>query len=230
MPEGTPWAPRSRAAALSRQHVRILLRMDLSSLPEEVKDLVRAQIEAGRFSSVDEVVCEALRLLHEREELFASPHDVLRSQIAECVAAEERGELRDGDEAIAAVGFLCVGRPANAGVITFFTDRPAWVTAATNAGLTVTTDAFSTAPPAYPDLTVGGIDFSIGIRAGIPFDAVNERIGYISGGGRTLSLDYTGGSLMLFGFGVDLGPTVGNVGTTDIDGVDIAPSLSLALA
>jgi antitoxin ParD1/3/4 len=77
--------------------------MDQTSLPDEVKELVRAQLEAGRFQSVDEVVCEALRLLQEREELFASQRDVLRSQIAEGVAAEERGELRDGGEAIADV-------------------------------------------------------------------------------------------------------------------------------
>jgi antitoxin ParD1/3/4 len=77
--------------------------MDLGSLPDEVKELVRTQIEAGRFRSVDEVVCEALRLLQEREELFASHREDLRIQIAEGVAAEERGELRDGAEAIAEV-------------------------------------------------------------------------------------------------------------------------------
>lgn len=77
--------------------------MDLASLPEEVKELVRAQIEAGHFRSVDEVVCAALRLLHEREELFASHREELRAQIAEGVAAEERGELRDGGEAVADV-------------------------------------------------------------------------------------------------------------------------------
>jgi putative addiction module CopG family antidote len=77
--------------------------MDLASLPDEVKDLVRAQLDAGHFQSVDEVVCEALRLLREREELFASQRDVLRSQIAEGVAAEERCEIRDGAEAIADV-------------------------------------------------------------------------------------------------------------------------------
>ena len=77
--------------------------MDLASLPEEVKELVRAQIEAGRFRTVDEVVCEALRLLHEREELFAGHRDELRAQIAEGVAAEDRGELRNGGEAIATV-------------------------------------------------------------------------------------------------------------------------------
>jgi putative addiction module CopG family antidote len=41
----------------------------LMSLPDEVKEFVRAQLEAGHFQSVDEVVFEALRLLHERGEL-----------------------------------------------------------------------------------------------------------------------------------------------------------------
>ena len=77
--------------------------MDLASLPEEIKELVRAQLDAGHFRSVDEVVCEALRILHEREALFASHHDELRTQIAEGVAAEERGELRDGSLAVAEV-------------------------------------------------------------------------------------------------------------------------------
>lgn len=77
--------------------------MEFSSLPDEVKELVRAQLEAGHFQSVDEVVCEALRLLREREELFASHAEELRAQIAEGVAAEERGEFRGGAEAVADV-------------------------------------------------------------------------------------------------------------------------------
>jgi putative addiction module CopG family antidote len=77
--------------------------MDLKSLPGEVKELVRAQLEAGHCQTVDEVVCEALRLLYEREELFASHREALRAQIAEGVAAEERGELRNGARAIADV-------------------------------------------------------------------------------------------------------------------------------
>ena len=81
----------------------ILPCMDLTALPDEVKELVRAQLEAGHFQSVDEVVCEALRLLQEREELFASHREALRAQIAQGIEAEERGELRDGSEAIAAV-------------------------------------------------------------------------------------------------------------------------------
>jgi antitoxin ParD1/3/4 len=77
--------------------------MDLTALPDEMKDLVRARIDAGRFQSVDEVVVEALRLLQERAELFVSHRDKLRAKVADGVAAEERGELRDGHEAIAAV-------------------------------------------------------------------------------------------------------------------------------
>lgn len=77
--------------------------MELAPLPDGIKELVRAQLESGRFETVDEVACEARRLLQEREELFATQHDTLRVRIAEGVAAEERGELRHGAEAIAAV-------------------------------------------------------------------------------------------------------------------------------
>lgn len=80
----------------------ILPRMDLTTVPDEVKEVVRAQLEAGRFQSVDEVVVEALRLLQEREELFASRRDEVRAQIAEG-SRRERGELRDGRQAIADV-------------------------------------------------------------------------------------------------------------------------------
>ena len=111
MPEGNPWAPTVAGRVWPPQprpggppsRAGILVAMDLKSLPDEVKELVRAQLEAGHFQSVDEVVCEALRLLHEREELFASHREELRAQIAEGVAAEERGEFRDGGEAIADV-------------------------------------------------------------------------------------------------------------------------------
>lgn len=88
----------------------IVPRMDLTALPEEVRGLVRAQLEAGRFLSADEIVVEALRLLQEREELFGCHRDELRAQIAEGVAAEERGQLRDGREAIANVRRRIDGR------------------------------------------------------------------------------------------------------------------------
>ena len=62
---------------------------------------MRGQIEAGNFRLVDEVVCEMLRVLLEREELFASNRQELPTQIADGVAAEERGEFRDGRNAVA---------------------------------------------------------------------------------------------------------------------------------
>lgn len=102
-PMGTHLESRTAGPESWMMGAGILPRMDLTTLPDEVKELVRAQIEAGRFQSVDEVVVEALRLLQEREELFASHRDQLRAQIAEGVAAEERGELRDGREAVADV-------------------------------------------------------------------------------------------------------------------------------
>ena len=81
----------------------ILSSMDFASLPKQAEEFVRAQLEAGHFQSVDEIVCEALRLLHEREALFATQRMGLRAQVADGVAAEERGELRDGAEAVADV-------------------------------------------------------------------------------------------------------------------------------
>lgn len=93
-----------------RHVARILPLLDLASLPDEVKEVVRARLEAGHFGSVDEVVCEALRLFQEREALFASHREELRARIAEGVVAEERGELRDGGEAIADVRRRIDGR------------------------------------------------------------------------------------------------------------------------
>jgi hypothetical protein len=81
VPAGTPWTPSSEADGRPESctmDAGILPRIDLTALPDEVKELVRAQLETGRFQSVDEVVVEALPLLQEREELFASHRDELR--------------------------------------------------------------------------------------------------------------------------------------------------------
>ncbi len=73
--------------------------MDIDSLPEELKPFIEEQLASGR--SLDELVCEGLRLLSFNEELFAANRAELNEQIAEGVAAEKRGELHDGPEAIA---------------------------------------------------------------------------------------------------------------------------------
>lgn len=111
----------------------------------------------------------------------------------------------------------------NAGTITLYTDRAVWLADAAAAGLTVTTDDFSQQPPNYPNISdVGGSNWTLDIREGVPWDAGSGRLGYTTGGGRTLSLDYTGGAGQVFGFGIDLGPTVGLLRTSDTDGDALA--------
>ena len=77
--------------------------MDVSVIPEDLRSLVEETLATGHYSSVEDVLRDALRLLIEREEIFAAGRDAMRHQIAEGVAQAERGELVDGDEAIAEI-------------------------------------------------------------------------------------------------------------------------------
>ena len=58
------------------------------------------------------------------------------------------------------LGLSLVSAAASASVITFYSDRATWLADAIAAGLTVTVEDFSTEPLAYPDITVGGIDWT----------------------------------------------------------------------
>lgn len=131
-------------------------------------------------------------------------------------------------EILALVGALLMAGladAASAGTITFYTDRATWLAAASTAGLVVTTEDFSVEPTGLPDLTVGGVDFTLTPSAA-PYDSTNERIGYTGGGGNTLGFDITAASVPLFGFGLDLGPIIGNLRTTDVDGASLANGTS----
>lgn len=121
---------------------------------------------------------------------------------------------------LTALAVLAAGA-ANAGVITFFDDRTSWENAVIAAGLTLTTEDFAAMPATYPNLDVGGVRFTVPDGLAV-YDAANQRVGHTSGGGRTLGLDYTGGLPPLFGFGLDLGPTTGNLRATDVEGVGLA--------
>jgi predicted transcriptional regulator len=68
--------------------------MDIDLVPEELRPFVKEQLAAGR--SFDELLGEALRLLRFNEDCFSK-------QIGEGMAAEERGELHDGEEALAEI-------------------------------------------------------------------------------------------------------------------------------
>lgn len=73
--------------------------MDLNSVPEELRSFVEAQLEAGR--SLNDLLCEGLRLLEFNEEVFSENRDDFVRAMAEGVAAAERGDLHDGPGAVA---------------------------------------------------------------------------------------------------------------------------------
>lgn len=66
-------------------------------LTPELEKLVQNRVQSGRYNSASEVVREALRLLEQRDEVFALRKEEIRKQIAEGWQSAERGELLDGD-------------------------------------------------------------------------------------------------------------------------------------
>lgn len=69
------------------------------SLTPELEKLVNAQLESGKYNSVDEVIGEALRLLHEQEKQRQARLDALRQEVAMGAEQADRGELTAGDDA-----------------------------------------------------------------------------------------------------------------------------------
>lgn len=67
-------------------------------LTAELEQLVRTQVESGRYNSAAEVVHDALRLLGQREEALTLHRDSIRRQIEEGYRSAQRGDLVDGDE------------------------------------------------------------------------------------------------------------------------------------
>ncbi len=70
--------------------------MDVSLTPE-LEELVRAKVLSGRYSSVNEVVCEALRLLEVSQSFEITHLKELRSRIDEGLTALDGGEGIDGE-------------------------------------------------------------------------------------------------------------------------------------
>ena len=67
-------------------------------LTPELEQLVQSRVKSGRYNSASEVVREALRLLEQRDEVFALRKDEMRRQIEEGWQSAGRGEFVDGDE------------------------------------------------------------------------------------------------------------------------------------
>jgi antitoxin ParD1/3/4 len=73
------------------------------SLTPELERLVQEKVSSGLYNSASEVVREALRLLHERDELRKMRLEALRREIAKGVEAADRGELVASEEVFEAL-------------------------------------------------------------------------------------------------------------------------------
>ena len=72
-------------------------------LTKELEEFVRRKVESGRCASVTEVISTGFRFL-ERDEGFRDARlAAIRARIEEGIAQAERGELGDGEEAVARV-------------------------------------------------------------------------------------------------------------------------------
>ena len=66
-------------------------------LTPELEQLVQGRVTSGRYNSASEVVREALRLLEQRDEVFALRKAEIRKQIEEGWQAAGTGDFVDGD-------------------------------------------------------------------------------------------------------------------------------------
>ena len=71
------------------------------TLPPELEQLVTAQVQSGRYSSVTEVIREALLLLAEREQHYEVRRQELHHKIAEGLEQLDRGEGIPGEQVFA---------------------------------------------------------------------------------------------------------------------------------
>ena len=85
------------------------------SLTPELEELVQKKVESGRYSSASEVVRAALRLLEQDDELRETRLAARRSQVREGIEQAERGELLDGEEAVARVKKRAASKRRSAG-------------------------------------------------------------------------------------------------------------------
>ena len=80
------------------------------SLTPELERFVHEKVQTGRYNSASEVIREALRVLHEREQIREIHIEELRKKIAKGVASLDRGEGIDGEQALREIQRLSAER------------------------------------------------------------------------------------------------------------------------
>lgn len=68
--------------------------MDVNGLPADLAEFVQEELQSGKYTSEDELVCAALRLLRERERRI----DDLREEILPALDRLDQGEGKTYDE------------------------------------------------------------------------------------------------------------------------------------
>lgn len=71
--------------------------MDVS-IPKELQDFVREQVESGQYKSEDDVCRDGLRLLKEQQAQYTTKLDALRKEIDIGVKQLDNGEGRPFDK------------------------------------------------------------------------------------------------------------------------------------
>lgn len=65
--------------------------MILSSLPEEYREFVNAEVASGHYSAPEDVVIEALRLFRD----LCQQHEELAAEVGQRIAQADRGEVKE---------------------------------------------------------------------------------------------------------------------------------------
>ncbi len=70
------------------------------SLTPHLEEFIQREVKSGRYSSPSEVIREAVRLLQDKKQLSRSRDEEIRQGIRLAREQMERGEDRDGREAL----------------------------------------------------------------------------------------------------------------------------------
>ncbi|MBW4507965.1 MAG: type II toxin-antitoxin system ParD family antitoxin [Scytonematopsis contorta HA4267-MV1] len=66
-------------------------------LTPELEMFIQSQVASGKYTSTNEVIIAALKLLEERERIYQGRFEELQREIAVGLEEAERGELIDAD-------------------------------------------------------------------------------------------------------------------------------------